>query len=202
MLRRASILIFLLRGLAIGQTDGKPFCAIELSVTLADGGNAEGAEAELIDQYGTVRAKRQTVAGRAEICDFGFGPHSLRVKHYSSTTVTLSDLRLIYGMTQQIRVVLNRALPDSHVMVMGTGCSAYLRVTDLDSSAPIEGVRIAEVPSGPTSDRYGRLQFLVPVKRFTIFSLSRTGYGSKSVLLGCAEASDSIEREIGLSKNP
>lgn len=197
----ATLALIVLEGsILLGQSGEPPFCAVELSVSLARGGGADGAEAELVDQLGNVRERRHVSRGRAEFCDFGFGPHSITVRHYGNTTVTLSGIRLVYGETQRFHVVLNASPQIGDVLTLGTACTAYLRVVDQDNRKPIGGAKASDSARNPASDEFGRLRILVPLLRFTTFTLRRDGYVPRAVVLGCARAEELIEQEIALEK--
>ena len=90
-------LLFLLQLLSLPCLKGGEFCALRLSVTLPDGIPVVSAAAELLDARGTIVQTTTIANGEGHFCDFGFGPHSIRVHEESSIPTVLTGIQLIYG---------------------------------------------------------------------------------------------------------
>jgi hypothetical protein len=176
-----------------------PFCAVELLVTLADGSRVVSASAELIDGRGLLVQTTTIVNGSGSFCDFGFGLYSIRVTDPQNLSVSLQGVRFDYREAQRLVVVMNRSAGAGSGGVAGNACRAFLRVKSPDGRA-IPGVKASYSGMASVADEFGRLLISVPLKVFAPFRLQKPGYRSQDVLLSCADASESIEREVFLQR--
>lgn len=162
------------------------FCAVTLSVRLSDGQPVPSASARLIDPSGETVQRKRVINGRAEFCDFGFGPHSILVRAGSDCgSVLLRGVRLAYGFAQTFGVILNTCGYEGNAS--GNACFTYLRVASPDGK-PLAGVEIKE--TGVTSpivatDRYGRASVSVHAGAQAEFTLLKPGYKTDVLHLGC-----------------
>lgn len=194
------VMLFLLATQPVVPADGSSFCALVVEVESSSGGTMQDGEAELADARGVVRARAQIRDGEVQFCDFGFGSHSLTLRQGASMTVTLSGIRLHYGETQRLRVIMNRGSGTGDMMSVGNACRAYLRVSDSRSGNPVAGVRADKSTPPIVSDKFGRLLVLVPWGQRTEFSLVGDGYQRKSFTLGCSRVGEVIEKGVVLRK--
>jgi hypothetical protein len=114
---------------------------------------------ELIDQTGRVERKEQVHGSTLKICDFDFGPHTLRVGTNECLPVSVGNIRLVMGRPLDINVFMNLC---GYQDVMRHGCFLYLRVVDADGH-PVPEANIESRPGGEAlakADSYGRLQTL------------------------------------------
>jgi hypothetical protein len=193
-------LLFLLQLLSLPCLKGGEFCALRLSVTLPDGIPVVSAAAELLDARGTIVQTTTIANGEGHFCDFGFGPHSIRVHEESSIPTVLTGIQLIYGEPQELRVVLN---PLSSAGVHGGGgnaCMAYVRIISIDGK-PVAGVTINPRGTNEESDRFGRLLLLVPLGRFWTIQFERTGFRPQSATFSCSSWDESLTRTIVLQRS-
>jgi hypothetical protein len=199
------LIIFLSFGfIALGepQSADQPFCAVELEVTIPDGSAVALASAELLDGRGEVIKTAPVVDGKGKFCDFGFGSYTLRVDHRFLLPVAIYGIRLIYGETQHIRVILNESDLNRDGVGGGTACRAYLRFQELslnERSIPNVNIISSMGTPGPKADAFGRARILVPLHKFTIFRFEKAGFEPKSVSLSCSEFLPDIERTIYMS---
>jgi hypothetical protein len=195
---RAAALLFTAVLAQGAQSDGKAkFCAVELSVTLPDGSPIISATAELLNAEAVVVQRQLITNGSGTFCDFGFGPHSIRVGHGSSLTTTISGIKLIFGQTQHLRVVLNSHPEAGSGGAVGTACRALLRLQSPNGD-PIAGVTVTYRGNSAESDNYGRVLLLVPLKQFTAIAVQKVGFQSKDLSLSCSEPYEFIERNVYL----
>lgn len=157
------------------------FCALTVVIVDYDGIPVKRTWAELTDQHGAVQVRTLTEGPILQICDFGFGPHTLRVGTNECLPVAVSNLRLVMGAPLRIKVVLN---PCGYSRSFRSGCLLYLRISD-SQQQPIRDVEIVgrAVPRGKT-DRYGRYQALMGSD--PDITITKEGYKSESIRVSCA----------------
>jgi hypothetical protein len=114
-LLRGLILVAILglpKSTALGQT--APFCALRISVQAQDGSPVHAALVDLIDPSQKVVQSRKVSNGWVEFCDFGFGYHSIRVRSDQPLEdvceTMVRDVKVIYGRSQRMNVILNQLL--------------------------------------------------------------------------------------------
>lgn len=156
------------------------FCAVTANVTDSNGKPASIVSFQLEDPAGKVVKSGINFGPQIEICDFGFGPHTLRVGTNECLPVTISDLRLVLGSPLRLRVILNAC---SHQWPRNA-CLLYLRVSD-DGGNPVSGVRVVR-NSRPEeiTDGYGRYQSL---SRTTDLMLAKEGFQDEKVHVDCRD---------------
>jgi|HubBroStandDraft_1064217.scaffolds.fasta_scaffold280682_2 hypothetical protein len=186
---------------ALGQQPSDtPFCAVELLVTLPDGSRVASASADLVDGRGTPVQTTKIVNGSGSFCDFGFGLYSIRVTDRQDLSVTLQGVRFDYRQAQRLVVVMNRSAGAGSGGVAGNACRAFLRVRTPEGGA-LPGVKASYEGASSVADEFGRLLVSVPLKVFAPFHLEKAGYRPQDVLLSCADAGESIEREVFLRRD-
>ena len=117
------------------------------------------------------------------ICDFGFGPHELRVGTNECLPVTISNLKLVFGSPLSLNVILNGC---GYREQMRNACLGYFRVAD-ERGKPVVGaefsprlnIRDARV------DSYGRYQTLFTGSHDLTFAAP--GFEPATVHLQCKE---------------
>jgi hypothetical protein len=147
---------------------------------------------ELIDDSGRVERREQVQGSTFKICDFGFGPHTLRVGTNDCLPVSVSNLRVVLGRPLHLTVFMNMCGYQENTR---TGCFLYLRAVDRHG-VPVSDAGLVFPPGmqayGKT-DSYGRLQTLVP-RGTTEILLVKDGFGS-----GKAQSKCSDNEEIDLA---
>ena len=176
------------------------FCGVRLSVTLPDHSPVILASADLIDARGMIVQTAQVRDGEAEFCDFGFGHYSIRVYNDSSLPVVLSGIRLKYGRTQTLLVMLNPIDGVGTGVGSGNACRAYIRVFSRNMS-PITGARVSLGSARYTSDSFGRVLVLIPLRRFVSVRFEKSAFQPREISLGCADPTDLIERTVVLFRH-
>ncbi len=103
------------------------FCAVTLHVTSFDSGPITSLWVEILDSSANVVRREQMHGATFQICDFGFGPHTIRVGTNECLPVSISNVRLVFGSPLSLSVFLNSC---GYRDTMRNACFAYLRVTD------------------------------------------------------------------------
>jgi hypothetical protein len=135
------------------------FCALTLTVTRSDGSLNRMARIQLVDESGHGELNEMMWGPTLKICDFGFGPHSLRVGTNECLPVTISNLKVVIGYPIHLNVVLNSC---GYQDIMRNACFLYLRVLDIENNAvPGAVILLRPIPEiQPNTDAYGRYQGL------------------------------------------
>jgi len=178
---RLSVVLFLLHlGATIGRA--QDFCAVKLHVAGSGGERVTSTWIELEDPSGKVVRKEMMVGPDLKICDFGFGPHTLRVGTNECLPTTISNLRLVFGSPLTLNVVLNGC----GYRGLRNACLAYLRVVGEDG-APMSGATFSPplAAQPPRTDSYGRYQGLFRGSRDITFNAP--GFEPASVHLECKQ---------------
>jgi hypothetical protein len=120
--------------------------------------------------------------GTARICDFGLGYHQLKVGPETCSGVTIGKVRLDYGRTLHLKVVLNDCSREFTVL----GCPVYLRLATTDgkqlASAPLQrGSKAIK------ADGYGRVWFLLRRNEQERVLISLEGYEPVTRSFECIE---------------
>jgi hypothetical protein len=198
MRTHATVLLFAAVLAQGAQSDGKAeFCAVELSVTLPNGSPIVSATAELLNDESVVVQQQPIRNGKGTICDFGFGFHSIRVRHGATLTTTVSGVKLIFGQIQRLHIVLNSPAGAGAGGAAGNACRALLRLQSPNGD-PVAGVRIYHGGNSTESDKYGRALLLVPLKQFTTIAVKKAGFKSTDLSLSCSEPYEFLERNVYL----
>ena len=184
---------------ALSQQSGAPFCAVTLSVASPDGRPVLSGQTQLMDEQGTTVEVSAIANGRAAFCDFGFGPHSIRVQQDASIPVTLFGIHLTYGQEQHLRVVMNPVPDTGSEGGGGNACRGYVRLITPDGR-PIPNASAVYHGTSFHSDAFGRLLLLVPLRQFATFRFEKPGFVTRDVSLSCSTWDDQIERKIVLTR--
>src|SRR5436305_2355302 len=114
------------------------FCAVSVKIMTAAGVAPISSWVELIDQSGAIELRKEVKGATFTICDFEFGPHTLRVGINECLPVSISNLRVVLGSPLHLDVILNACEdPD----VMRDACLLYLRAVDAQGR-PVSGAEI------------------------------------------------------------
>jgi hypothetical protein len=134
------------------------FCAVTLNVTGFHGRPISSTWIELSDRSGKAVLKEMMVNPQFKICDFGFGPHTLKVGTNECLPVTISNLRLVIGKPLTLNVVLSAC---GYLEKTRNACLLYVRVVD-ERGSPVEGAQFSPWYSDPIpeTDSFGRYQGL------------------------------------------
>ncbi len=192
---------FLLDIFMASSVTAETFCALRIIVTTEGGDPIFAGEAQLVGADGSIVQVAKINAGRGEFCDFGFGPHSVRVSGNGMRATTVSGIVLTYGKTLNLRVVMN-VLKSSDGGGGGNACSAYLRVQTTEGK-PISGARVTAVSArgrvkGIVCDEYGRALLLVPTGEFVAYRAEDPGFRPTQFTLSCSTWDESLERTVTL----
>jgi hypothetical protein len=155
---RAPFVVTLWLLLALPTASAQDFCALTVRVKAEDGFPTGSIWVELLDSSGNVKLKKATDGSTLKICDFDFGPHSLRVGTNECLPVTISNLRVVIGKPVHLNVILNPCAYQE----FRNACLLYLRVVDREGN-PVPGAEISlrPIPAIPAkSDSFGRYQSL------------------------------------------
>jgi hypothetical protein len=171
------------------------FCAVTLNVTKWDG-SPSGAWIELLDPAGKIVRKESFTESAHQICDFGFGPHTLRVGTNSCLPVAISNIRVVFGFPLNLHVRLDGC---GYQEQMRNACLLYLRIVD-EFGKPIPEVGfspilVLNIPQ--RTDSYGRYQSLFKGNHDTTFT--KPGYESATVHLQCRDTEE-VDKEVVLKK--
>lgn len=167
------------------------FCAVTLNVVTADGRPITSTWIELVDPSGNAVRREQMHGSALRICDFGFGPHQLRVGTNECLPVTISNIRLIFGSPLFLNVTLNRC---GYRERMGNACLLYFRVTD-EAGRPVPAAEFSPGFPGqePRVDSFGRFQSLFGGTQD--FTFNAPGFRPTTVRAQCKETEE-IDRSV------
>ncbi len=197
MLLLASMASAVMTALAASPPAGE-FCALSVEIHDQKDQPARLTPVQLVDPSGRTVFDEQVEGSTVRICDFGFGPHQLRVGYSFCYPITISGLRLILGRSIHLTVRLNQCPPD---IWYGRLCRVYLRVRE-QAGAQARGVNVAwgtNEPPGMT-DQFGRVESYLLEGQSTQARLSGGGYVTESVPLECPESEQVIEKEVVLKR--
>jgi hypothetical protein len=172
------------------------FCAITLKVTGPKGEPVTNTWIELVDPSGRVVLRERTQGSEHRICDFGFGPHTLRVGTNEFLPVAVSNLRLMLGAPQILHVILDAR---SYGHPMRSGCFVYFRTVDEDRKS-LPGVSFSpqlniKMPS--TTDGFGRWQGLFGGAHDLTFT--KPGFAETATHIEC-KADEEVDVEVVMRK--
>jgi hypothetical protein len=164
------------------ETLAADFCAVHVRVVNPNGYPINNTWIELKDPSGRV-VRREHVGPEFEICDFGFGPHTLTVGTNECLPMSISNLRVVIGRPLSLKVMMNDC---GYRHDMRSACFVYFRTVGVDGR-PIGGVefshRAREEP--PATDSFGRRQTLLSGRRDVTFT--KIGYAPTTVRVECKE---------------
>lgn len=171
------------------------FCALDVRVTDLDGKPITSTWIELVDPTDRV-VRREMVGHEFKICDFGFGPHTLRVGTNECLPVAISNLRVVMGHPLFLNVVLNGC---SYREVMRNACLAYFRTVDGDHK-PLPEVDFSPrltLDQRAQTDSLGRWQGLFTGAYSLTFT--KSGYASADARIQC-RADEEVDVEVVLKR--
>ncbi|HEY1756190.1 MAG TPA: carboxypeptidase-like regulatory domain-containing protein [Bryobacteraceae bacterium] len=137
-----------------------------------------------------------------KICDFGFGPHTLRVGTNECLPTTISNLRVVFGAPVHLKVIISAC---GWSELMGAACRLFLRVVDSEGK-PLPDVDIS--PSMGTNppqrtDSYGRYQSLMGGSYNLTFSKQGFEPATAPIVCPAARASllvEEIDQQVVMNK--
>jgi hypothetical protein len=182
--------------LTLPPARAQDLCAVTLTVTGPNGEPTTSTWIELVDQSGKVVRREQIWGSEYKMCDFGFGPHTLRVGTNESLPVAVSNLRVDLRHPVVLKVVLNPAYGDE----MRSGCLVYFRTADADHK-PLPGVHFSpelDVSRQPVTDGFGRWQSLFGGDRDLTFA--KPGFAPTTAHIHCQQQEE-VDLEIVMRAN-
>lgn len=190
-----SLLFALSLSLCCGIGRSADFCAVRVHVVDSKGIPVTRSWIELENSRG-VAVRREIVVGPDfDVCDFGFGPHTLRIGTNECLPVAISNLKVVFGHPVSLVAVINGCSYRN----MRSACLAYFRVSDA-SGAPVGGAVLSRqgAPDVQT-DSFGRWQGLFDGSRDVTFT--KTGFEPVIVHVGCA-SDEEVDRPVVMSRPP
>ncbi len=180
------------------QLLAQDFCAVKLIVTTHNGMPVADTSAEIRDESGQVVGRTRVVNGKAEFCDFGFGPHSILVGGSQCAAVELKDVRLRFGLPQTFQVILNLCMDYG---TQGNACFYYFRVSS-ENGEPLSSVNVSnqKISKYSVTDRYGRVQAAVGIGQKDVFQFTKQGYQPERFSMSCDSLKETEEKAIVLKK--
>lgn len=174
------------------------FCALRVEVQQPNGKPARLIPVVLRGPAGDVVFDERIDQSPFEICDFGYGMHSLQVGYSFCYPTTIGNLRMRLGDPIRLTIRLNECPPD----VIHGRCDMNLKVKNKISGKGIGGVRVVgrqPVPIAGTTDSYGRVQLFFQVSGELEIDFSADGFEPLRHLIPCKGLE---EREIFLKPLP
>ncbi len=174
------------------------FCAVTLNVTGPHGEPITSTWIELVDPSGRVVRREMMQGSEHRICDFGFGPHTLRVGTNECLPVAVSNLRAVFGFPLVLHVVLDGC---GYQEQMRDACVAYFRTVSEDS-APLSGVRLPPrwAAGGlAQTDSYGRWQG--PFRGEQDLTFTKPGFAPTAKHIECRH-DEEVDVEVVMRKTP
>jgi hypothetical protein len=175
---------------------GDAYCAVTLNVTGFDGKPITSTWVELVDPSGRVVHKEMMVGPQLKVCDFGFGPHELRVGTNECLPVTVSNLRLVIGSPVVLNVVLNAC---GYQETMRTGCLVYFRVVDEGGGTVSSAEFSPRLGQPPRTDSLGRYQGLFTGSHDLTFTAS--GFEAASAHIEC-QGREEVDQIVVMKHRP
>jgi hypothetical protein len=182
--------------LATSPVKAQEFCAVTLNVFGPHGEPNNSTWIELDDPTGKAVRKELMRGPTLYLCDFGFGPHTLRVGTNECLPVTISNLRVVVGIPVTLNVTLNACGYREQVR---SGCLLYVRVVDEEGS-PIPEVDLSPgfaLAKPPKTDSYGRYQTIFRGNQEMTFTKQR--FSPETVSVQC-QTTEEVDRNIVMKK--
>jgi hypothetical protein len=188
------LLLGLLAIMLRSEVSAQDFCAVTATISDSAGRPIYRTWVQLEDSEGRVVFRTQS-GPLLEICDFGFGPHTLRVGTNTCLPVAISNLTVTLGYPIRLAVVLNSC---PLYPVPGNYCPAMLRVVARNGN-PIGGVLIhAGFLKAPiVADGYGRADLRISRGTSQEITISHPDFRSKTLRLTCSGI-ESLDQQIVL----
>ena len=184
-MRRFCILVILVLA-SLGEgfklcADAPEFCALNVKVSSWDGKPINFTAVELVDAAGQLEF-RQMIGSEFQICDFRFGPHTLRLGANQCFPITVENLEVKLGNPITLDVRLPKCAYGRPMYGSSTGeraCFSYFRTTTSNGD-PLSQVEISPKlgTDAPLTDSYGRWQGIFPGTKEITFC--KPGYSAKT----------------------
>jgi hypothetical protein len=167
---------------------GEDFCALTVNIVPEGGKPFTSTWIELEDPSGKIVLRRQVTDPTFRICDFGFGPHTLRVGTNECLPVAVSNLQLRIGSPISLKIVPNVCGYRS----MRRGCFVYFRVVDEEGNA-VPGATFSPplTTEAARADSYGRWQSLFEGSHEITFKAQ--GFDPATVNIRCRQDEETDE---------
>lgn len=182
-------------GLGLFPLSAETFCAVSVKVVNASGGSIASSWIELVDPQGRI-VRRENIQGETfKICDFGFGPHTLRIGTNECLPVSISNLRVVFGHPLNLVAVLNAC---GYREQMRNACLLFARAVD-SAHQPIAEVELLPKLGADiqTTDLYGRWQGLFKGHKELVFA--KNGFAPANLSLLC-NADEEHDVEIVMTR--
>ena len=125
------------------------FWAVRPNVHFPNGSPITSTWIELIGPDGKTEL-REMIGATARLCDFGFGPRTLRVGTNECLSAAISNLQVVIGSPLSLDVTVNGC---GYRETMRNACLLYVRTFD-DNGNPVSDAKIG--PLAVNTDSYGR----------------------------------------------
>jgi hypothetical protein len=168
------------------------FCALTLNVNGPRGEPITSTWIELVDSSGRVVRREKMQGPEHKICDFGFGPHTLRVGTNECFPVEISNLRVVFGFPVTLNVLLNSC---GYREQMRSACLVYFRTVDEDHK-PLAGVSFSPpltMDRPAETDSFGRWQGVSPGRHELTFT--KPGFAATTTLAQC-QRDEEVDVEV------
>jgi hypothetical protein len=191
----AGVLVAAVLGLALASpaANAEDFCALTANVVNSAGEPISSTWIELVNSEGQIVRREMRTGPTITICDFGFGPHTLRVGTNECLPTSISNLRVVIGRPLRLNVVINSC---SYRDVVRNGCLLYVRVADAQG-IPVPNADLSTSPPPalqPRTDAYGRYQGLI--RGSQDITVTKPGFEPASTRVQCRADE---ELDIGLT---
>ena len=163
------------------------FCALSVKISAWDGSAINRTWIELVDSSGNVEFRRMAGA-EFHVCDFKFGPHTLRVGVNECFPLAVSNLEVRLGHPITLDLKMPKCAYGRPMYGSSTGelaCLSYFRTTKGDGE-PLPEVEFSpKLGSDSLTDSYGRWQGIMAGTKDVTFS--KPGYWPKTLRVSCPE---------------
>lgn len=185
VVRYAALAAALWSGLAgsAARASGE-FCAIKVHVTDTSGAGLTLPLA-LSNSEGKVVALSRTQDGQGEICDVGFGTHTLTIGRYEAChPVAIEGIRITGLQPLVFRVSLPFCMTSGDRVYVA--CFAHIRVAD-QTGKPIPAAKIDmdAHPGSIIADSYGRAMTHIDRDRLIRVRVTARGYSAAETAIDC-----------------
>ena len=145
--------------MTISVARAEDFCALTVNITSSASLPPNRTWVELIDPSGRVELREEVRGSTFKICDFSFGPHTLRVGTNECLPVSTSNLRVVIGSPLHLNVYMNGC---GYQDTMRNACLLYVRAVDHEGKpVPDADILLRPIPGvQPRTDSFGRFQGL------------------------------------------
>jgi len=163
-------------------------------VSPAEGGPSTSTWIELLDASGRVE-RREEAGPTFRICDFSFGPHTLRIGVNECLPVAVSNLRVVIGQPLNLHVLTDGC---GYMETMRNACLLYFRARD-EGGKPVPQAQfsVKSASSSTATDSFGRWQGLF--RGSDDFTFTAPGYASATVHAQC-QAHEEVDLEVVMKR--